>query len=102
MYAILLSHGEERVKCKDCDGEGSLDIRGSLKTCRFCGGLGRVMAFDEAHRVLRGFRLPEDYTVSHGHSVQLMFSGFDVDEVIHSLFAFSVSGIKARIIYPVM
>ena len=111
MYAILLSHGEEQIKCKDCDGEGSLDIRGSLKTCRFCGGLGRVMAFDEAHRVLRGFRLPEDYTVTLRHSVQLMFSGFDladvvsgfdVDEVIHSLFALSVSGIKARIIYPVM
>ena len=101
MYAILLSHGEERVKCKDCDGEGSLDIRGSLKTCRFCSGLGRVLAFEEAHRVLRAFRLPEDYTVAHRHSVQLMFSGYDVDEVIHSLFAFSVSGIKARIVFPV-
>ena len=110
MYAILLSHGEEQIKCKDCDGEGTLNIHGSLKTCRSCGGLGRVLAFEEAHRVLRAFRLPEDYTVSHGHSVQLRFSGFDiadvvsgfdVDEVIHSLFALSVSGIKARIVYPV-
>ena len=68
------------------------------------------MAFEEARRALRGFRLPEDYTISHGHSVQFMFSGFDiadvvsgfdVDEVIHSLFALSVSGIKARIVFPV-
>ena len=111
MYAILLSHGEEQIKCKDCGGEGTLNIHGSLKTCRFCSGLGRVPTLDQAQRVLRVFRLPENYTVTYGHSVQLMFSGFnvddvisgfDVDEVIHSLFAFAVSGIKARVIYPVM
>lgn len=101
MYAILLSHGEEHVKCKDCGGEGTLNIHGSLKTCRTCNGLGRVLAFDQAHRALRWFRLPEDYTVTHEQSVRLTFSGYDVDVVIKSLFAFAVSGIKARIVFPV-
>jgi len=110
MYAILLSHGDERVKCKDCGGEGTLPIHGSVKTCRSCGGLGRVSTLNEAYRVLRGFRLPEHYTVTHGQSVLLKFSGYhvdevvsgyDTDEVIHSLFALTVSGIKARIVFPV-
>jgi RecJ-like exonuclease len=96
-----LSRGEEQVKCKVCGGEGTLNIRGSLKTCRVCGGLGRVLALDEAQRVLRGFRLPEDYTVTHGQSVRLMFSGYDTDAVIKSLFALAVSGIEARIVFPV-
>jgi RecJ-like exonuclease len=101
MYAILLSHGEEQIKCKDCGGEGTLILHGSVKTCRSCSGLGRVLAFDQAHRLLRRFRLPEDYTVTHGQSVRLMFSGYDVDVIIKSLFAFAVSGIKARIVFPV-
>lgn len=101
VYAILLSHGEERVKCKDCGEEGTLIFHGSVKTCRSCGGLGRVPTFDQALRTLRVFRLPEDYKVTHGQSVLLTFSGYDVDVVIKSLFAFSVSGIKARIVFPV-
>jgi len=108
-YAILLSHGGEG-KCKDCGGEGTLPIHGSIKTCRSCGGLGRVPTLNEAQRILRGFRLPEHYTVTHGQSVLLKFSryrvsevasGYDTDEVIHSLFALAVSGIKARIVFPV-
>jgi len=108
-YAILLSHGKS-VKCKDCGGEGTLPIHGSIKTCRSCGGLGRVPLLSEAYRVLRGFRLPEHYTVTYSESVLIKFSryhvsevymGYDIDEVIHSLFALAVSGIKARIVFPV-
>jgi len=110
IYAILLTHGDEQMKCRDCGGEGTLPIHGSVKTCRSCGGLGRVPTLKEAQRVLRGFRLPEHYTVTRGQSVFLkfsgyyaheVFSGYDVDEVIRSLFAFAVSGIKARIVFPV-
>jgi len=110
IYAILLTHGEEYITCRDCGGEGTLPIHGSVKTCRSCGGLGRVPTLKEAQRVLRGFRLPEHYTVTRGQSVFLKFSGYyahevgsgyDVDEVIRSLFAFAVSGIKARIVFPV-
>jgi len=101
LYAILLSHGEERVKCQDCGGEGTLIIHGSVKTCRSCSGLGRVLASDQARQILRVFRLPEDYTITHRQSVLLTFSGYDVDVIIKSLFAFAVSGIKARIVFPV-
>jgi len=105
-----LSHGEEHVKCKDCGGEGTLTIHGSLKTCRYCDGLGRVPAINQAQRVLRDFQLPQHYTVAHGQSVLLKFSryriedvvsGSDIDVVIKSLFAFTVSGIKAKIVYPI-
>jgi len=101
MYAILLSHGNERRKCYDCDGEGTLNIRGSLKTCRACGGMGAVQIIDEIHRIMRRFQLPEEFKVSHSQSTLLMFRVYDVDIVIHTAQALSVSGIRCRIIFPV-
>jgi len=101
MYAILLSHGDEQIKCRDCGGEGTLNIRGSLKTCRVCGGMGTVQTIDEIHRVVRRFQLPEEFKVSHSQSALLMFRVYDVDIVIHTAQALNVSGIRCRIIFPV-
>jgi len=100
MYAILLSHGDERRKCCDCDGEGTLNIRGSLKTCRVCGGMGAVQIIDEIHRIMRRFQLPEEFKI-HSQSALLMFRVCDVDTVVHTAQALSVSGIRCRIIFPV-
>jgi len=101
MYAILLSHGDERRKCGDCDGEGTLNIHGSLKTCRVCGGLGTVETVDLVDRVMRRFQLPSEFTLYHSQSVLLMFRVYDVDIVIHTAQALRVSGIRCRIIFHV-
>jgi len=101
MYAILVNHGDERRKCGDCDGEGTLNFHGSLKTCRVCGGMGTVHTVDEVHRVMRRFQLPEEFKVSHSQSVLLMFRVYDVDIIIHTAQALNVSGIRCRIIFPV-
>jgi RecJ-like exonuclease len=99
LYAIQV-HGDERRKCGDCDGEGSLIIHGSLKTCRICGGIGTVPTIDEIRRVMRRFQLPSEFTVCHSR-VLLMFRVYDVDIVIHTAQALAVSGIKTRIVFPV-
>jgi len=86
-----------------------LPIRGSLKVCKTCGGLGTIPVIEEAKRVLRQFRLPMDFTISHEHSIvfkyrastQGIVSGYAYDDIIHALQALSVSGIKATIIYPI-
>lgn len=108
MYGILLKNGNERIKCKDCGGEGSLPIHGSLKVCRLCGGLGTVPVIEEVQRVLRQFRLPANYTVSHEHSVILKFRlGYPTqmatyfDDIIHSFQALTFAKIPARIIFPI-
>jgi len=105
----LLKNGNDRIPCRDCDGEGSLEIRGSLKVCKTCDGRGTVQVKEEAQRVLRQFRQPTDYTVSCSHSVVLKYSyalnrflnteGLDI---IHALQALNISGIKAEIIYPIL
>jgi RecJ-like exonuclease len=99
MYAILLKNGEDRVKCKDCGGEGSLPIRGSLKVCKVCNGLGIVPVIEKAQRALRQFQQPTNYTIHHGHSVVLRYCGYD--DVIHALQALWLSGIKARVVFPI-
>jgi len=105
VYAILVTHGDEQMNCRDCGGEGTLDIHGSLKTCRDCGGLGKVLISDDAHRVLREFRIVENFTVSHEHSTLLRLNGYDTqdieDRILQVLNALTVSGIKARIVFPV-
>jgi len=91
--------------CRDCGAEGTLDIHGSLKTCKTCGGKGRIPAFEEALRVIRQFRVQSYCEVSHEQSVSLRFSGYDTkdveDRVLQTLCALSVGRIKARIIFPV-
>ena len=100
MFGILIKNGEDQVKCKNCGGEGSFQIRGSLKVCKTCNGLGTVLVIEEAQRVLRQFQQPTNYTVSRSHSVVLRYSyAFDI---IHALQALSVSGIKAKIIFPII
>jgi len=101
MYALLVNHGAEQRKCGDCDGEGTLNIHGSLKTCRICGGIGTVPTIDEIRRVMRRFQLPSEFTVYHSQSLLLMFRVYDVDIVVHTAQALSVSGIRCRIIFPV-
>jgi len=101
LYGILLKNGCDRVECKDCGGEGSLQIRGSLKVCKACGGLGAVPLIEEVQRVLRQFQLPANYTVSHGHSIVLKYYGYAYDDIIHALQALHINGTKARIIFPV-
>jgi len=105
VYAILVTHGDEQMNCRDCGGEGTLDIHGSLKTCRDCGGLGKVLVSDEAQRVLREFRIVGDFTVSHEHSALLRLRGYDTqdieDRLLQMLDALAVSRIKARIVFPV-
>jgi len=105
MFAILLTHGNEQMKCRDCGGEGTLQIHGSVKTCRDCGGLGMVLISDEVHRVLREFRVVDDFAVSLEHSTLLRLRGYDVqdveDRILQTLNALAVSRIKARIIFPV-
>jgi len=105
IYAILLTHGDEQMNCRDCGGEGTLNIHGSLKTCRDCGGLGKVLISDEAYRVMREFRIAGDFTVSHEHSTLLRLGGYDTqdieDRLLQMLDALAVSRIKARIVFPV-
>jgi len=100
LFAILV-HGNERKKCGDCDGEGSLNIHGSLKTCKICDGTGTVPIIAEIYRIMRKFQLSEEFIVSQSQSLLLMFRVYDVDIVIHTAQALTVSGIKARIVYPV-
>jgi DnaJ-class molecular chaperone len=99
LFGILVENGEDQVKCKDCGGEGSLPIHGSLKVCRACNGLGTVSAFSIVQRALRQFQQPANYTVSRGNSIVLKYSGRD--DVVHALQALWLSGIKARIVFPI-
>jgi len=104
MYAILLSHGQEQIKCKSCGGEGTLNINGSLKTCRLCSGTGTRVVLDEALRVLRNFYFEGHFTISHEHGVHFEFRGARLhieDMVLKVMAALSVSGIKTRLVWPV-
>ena len=100
MYGILL-HQKEYLKCVACKGEGAVTINGSLKTCRVCGGTGNIRVIDEIRKVLRRFQLPNEFTVSHSHSVLLAFRTYDVESVIRTAQALAVSGIKGRIVFPI-
>jgi len=106
LYALLVNHGSESVKCKSCGGEGTISIHGSLKTCRRCDGIGATSVEQEIQRVMREFRLPNNqFVVSHEHSIMLRFFGIDIldveNRILQTLAALAVKGIKTRIIFPV-